>query len=456
MKSVHVYLFTLIPAFVTILGLNGKHFGTGPLFILQPQSTVEFLHSNGAVIDCLVHGDPVPEVTWITETAKNTPVNNIPGLLTILPNNSLLLKSFKSPSYRQEIHSTIYRCKAANKYGVIISNPVHVKGVVDQEYRTQVYDEYVILGNTAVLRCNIPSYISDFVEVTSWIIDDDKRISTHHRENSRYNLVQNGNLYIQDVNTGDAASVFKCVTKHRLTKQIRTSSKSGRLYITNPSSSIPPKIVDHTGKVTGRKGEWVVLSCAAQGFPAPKYSWCKQVGNDCLAINADLKTIKQISGILFLKINIEDSGTYSCRAENNVGEDKRRCQLIVFDKMTVFVNPQTQMVKIGQKATLECVITGDKMLERFINVQWVKDGKIIISSNKRIINGNRIEFLTIDNDSRGMYQCFVQSPDEVLQATAEIKLESVQPTLLEIFKSDTFQPGPSIKLKCSASGDPFA
>jgi len=36
----------------------------------------------------------------------------------------------------------------------------------------QVYDEYVISGNTAVLRCQVPTYMTDFVLVTSWVQDD--------------------------------------------------------------------------------------------------------------------------------------------------------------------------------------------------------------------------------------------------------------------------------------------
>ncbi|GFG29297.1 hypothetical protein Cfor_12132, partial [Coptotermes formosanus] len=42
---------------------------------------------------------------------------------------------------------------------------------VKQKYGAQVYDEYVISGNTAVLRCQVPSYAADYVMVTPWIQD---------------------------------------------------------------------------------------------------------------------------------------------------------------------------------------------------------------------------------------------------------------------------------------------
>lgn len=32
--------------------------------------------------------------------------------------------------------------------------------------------EYVIKGNTAILKCTIPSFVTDFVVVNSWISSD--------------------------------------------------------------------------------------------------------------------------------------------------------------------------------------------------------------------------------------------------------------------------------------------
>lgn len=44
--------------------------------------------------------------------------------------------------------------------------------VVNQYYEAEVVSEYVIKGNTAVLKCNIPSFVTDFVKVESWIGSD--------------------------------------------------------------------------------------------------------------------------------------------------------------------------------------------------------------------------------------------------------------------------------------------
>ena len=44
--------------------------------------------------------------------------------------------------------------------------------MVSQAYQVNVHDEYVLLGNAGLLRCLIPSFVSDFVLIDSWVGDD--------------------------------------------------------------------------------------------------------------------------------------------------------------------------------------------------------------------------------------------------------------------------------------------
>lgn len=43
--------------------------------------------------------------------------------------------------------------------------------VVRQKYEVQVRDVYVLPGNTGVLRCDIPTFVKEYVAVTSWVRD---------------------------------------------------------------------------------------------------------------------------------------------------------------------------------------------------------------------------------------------------------------------------------------------
>jgi len=40
--------------------------------------------------------------------------------------------------------------------------------VVSQYYEAQVYDMFVIRGNTAIFKCSVPSFVSDYVNVDLW------------------------------------------------------------------------------------------------------------------------------------------------------------------------------------------------------------------------------------------------------------------------------------------------
>lgn len=43
--------------------------------------------------------------------------------------------------------------------------------VVAQYYDTDVNKEYAIRGNSAILKCVVPSFVADFVKVLSWHTD---------------------------------------------------------------------------------------------------------------------------------------------------------------------------------------------------------------------------------------------------------------------------------------------
>lgn len=44
--------------------------------------------------------------------------------------------------------------------------------VVKQFYESRVIDEFVLKGNTGILKCLVPSFVTDFVLVEGWVADD--------------------------------------------------------------------------------------------------------------------------------------------------------------------------------------------------------------------------------------------------------------------------------------------
>lgn len=57
-------------------------------------------------------------------------------------------------------------------------------------YKTGVGEEYIILGNDALIKCNVPSFVSDFVSVDSW--EDSEGVQIFHDDNiGNYSQVHN-------------------------------------------------------------------------------------------------------------------------------------------------------------------------------------------------------------------------------------------------------------------------
>ncbi|KAK0156909.1 hypothetical protein PV327_011536, partial [Microctonus hyperodae] len=80
---------------------------------------------------------------------------------------------------------------------------------VQQFYESRVIDEFVLRGNTAILKCLLPSFVGDFVDVVEWLADDGTSYLADDQSEkvvSQYFEVQ---VYDVFAIRGNAA-IFKC------------------------------------------------------------------------------------------------------------------------------------------------------------------------------------------------------------------------------------------------------
>jgi len=76
--------------------------------------------------------------------------------------------------------------------------------VVSQFYVTEAENEYVIRANSAIMKCKIPSFVSEFVQVDQWVADDGT-IYTHGQE---YGMTPVDTDVMCAVVRGTASSLF--------------------------------------------------------------------------------------------------------------------------------------------------------------------------------------------------------------------------------------------------------
>ncbi|XP_055593963.1 cell adhesion molecule Dscam2 isoform X13 [Uranotaenia lowii] len=420
----------------------------GPVFLKEPTNRIDFSNSTGAVVECSATGNPPPEMIWIR--SDGTAVGEVPGLRQILPNGNLVFPPFRAEDYRQDVHAQVYACMAKNQFGSIISRDVNVRAVINQHYQPEILTEYVIRGNSAILKCSIPSFVSDFVRVESWIDEEGTEMTPSEDYDGKYMVLPSGELHIREVGPEDGYKSYQCRTKHRLTGETRLSATKGRLVITEPLASIAPRLTsgDKSRNLEVRSHENITLLCPAQSFPVPVFRWYKYIEGTTRkqAVVLDDR-VKQVSGTLIIKdAVVDDSGKFLCVVNNSVGGESVETVLTVTAPLAAKIEPRTQTVDFGRPAVFTCKFSGNPIK----TVSWMKDGKSLGHSDAVL----RIE--SVKKEDRGMYQCFIRNDQESAQASAELKLGGRfdPPVIREAFPEETRHPGPSVFLKCIAGGNP--
>ncbi|XP_051153611.1 cell adhesion molecule Dscam2 isoform X36 [Leptopilina boulardi] len=420
----------------------------GPVFLKEPPNRVDFSNGTGAVIECQARGNPQPDIIWVR--ADGTAVGDVPGLRQVLPNGNLVFPPFRAEDYRQEVHAQIYICLAKSSVGSVHSRDVNVRAVVTQYYEAEVVSEYVIRGNAAILKCTIPSFVAEFVSVASWEGSDGSSYEASFNYDGKYLVLPSGELHIKDVGPEDGYKTYQCRTKHRLTGETRLSATKGRLVITEPVGSARPKFPSLADLQAFRTmlSEPMTLLCPAQGFPVPSQRWYKFIDGTSRRQPVQLnERVRQVSGTLIIReARVEDSGKYLCIVNNSVGGESVETVLTVTAPLSAEIEPTVQTVDFGRPATFTCNVKGNPVK----TISWLKDGKPLGHEEQTL----RIE--SVKKEDKGMYQCFIRNDQESAQATAELKLGGrfEPPQIRQAFSEETLQPGPSVFLKCVASGNP--
>ena len=73
------------------------------------------------------------------------------------------LKAFPTPANWNSFQ------KVKNVYFGVDTNVIILFLVTSQLYETHILPESVIVGNDALLKCAVPSFVADFVTITAWM-----------------------------------------------------------------------------------------------------------------------------------------------------------------------------------------------------------------------------------------------------------------------------------------------
>lgn len=60
--------------------------------------------------------------------------------------------------------------------------------MVSQTYSVNLMEENVLRGNSAVVKCHIPSFVTEYVTVASWIISEENADHIEIKIDETFNL----------------------------------------------------------------------------------------------------------------------------------------------------------------------------------------------------------------------------------------------------------------------------
>ncbi|XP_019382391.1 PREDICTED: brother of CDO isoform X2 [Gavialis gangeticus] len=269
-------------------------------------------------------------------------------------------------------------------------------------------------GNTAIIACDLPeSHPKALV-----------RYSVNHEwlESSRdnYLIMPSGNLQIVNASQEDEGT-YKCAAYNPVTQEVKTSVSSERLRVRR-SMAEAARIIYPTEAQTiiVTKGQSLILECVASGIPPPRVTWAKDGTN----VSGYNKTRFLLSNLLIDTTNEEDSGSYSCMADNGVGEAGAA---FIFYNVQVFEPPEVtmelsqQIIPWGQSAKFTCEVRGNPQP----SVMWLRNAMPLSSNHRLRLSRRALRVVSVGPEDDGIYQCMAEN--EVGSAQAMVQLRTARP-----------------------------
>uniref|UniRef100_A0A8R1YFS5 Ig-like domain-containing protein n=1 Tax=Pristionchus pacificus TaxID=54126 RepID=A0A8R1YFS5_PRIPA len=177
-------------------------------------------------------------------------------------------------------------------------------------------------------------------------------------------------LELDGFNVGERAE-YQCVARNRF-----GADYSKRTVVEVHEVPILTRNPDHVAMLVGGNAKF---NCAAKGFPTPTIQWTKDDG-DSFPAASEKRLHLGVDAIYIVAVKLEDSGAYTCTAENAAGTAHASAILRVYDNSFLPPILSRHSVDMGATTVLDCtcaVQTGQR-------IEWTKNGKRLFNDNEAV------------------------------------------------------------------------
>ncbi len=163
----------------------------------------------------------------------------------------------------------------------------------------------------------------------------------------------------------------------------------------------------------------VRLYCIAQGWPEVTYEWYSLHNDIPKLINNGHKhrVYKELGVITLQNVVTSDSSKFICHMNSSAGSERAEIELLVKSTLYARIEPQFQVLRIGQTITFNCTTLGFPV----VGITWLKNAKVITHSSRISFesNGHIIHIKNAKRQDTAIYQCLVRGVNgDNVQASA--------------------------------------
>ncbi|XP_037123874.1 contactin-5 isoform X1 [Syngnathus acus] len=386
----------------------------GPVFIQEPDDVIFPLDGGGGgdnkvMLHCEARGNPPPAYSWYV---NGTQVDTGADLRYRLAEGNLIIANVS-----KKADFGTYQCRARNNFGTVLSRDAHLQFAYIGEFSAKTRGGVSVReGQGVVLMCTPPPHSPEIIY--SWVFNE---FPSFVAEDSRRFISQmTGNLYVSKVQPSDVGS-YICLLKNTATNaRVLSPPTPLTLRTDGIMGEYEPKIEVHfPTSVLAARGVTVRLECFALGNPVPTITWRKINGN----IPKKARLRKSQAVLEIPNIQLEDSGTYECKAENPRGGTafKGHLQVYTLPQWVRMINDS--QLDSGEKLHWECKATGRPRP----TYRWLRNGLPLTSQGRMEIVNGELSIHKLQPVDSGMYQCVAENKYGAIYSNAELKILASAP-----------------------------
>ncbi|NXD75821.1 TITIN protein, partial [Halcyon senegalensis] len=224
-------------------------------------------------------------------------------------------------------------------------------------------------------------------------------------------------------------------------------SSTAHLTVSEPPSFV--KKVDPSYLLT--PGDSARLQCKIKGSPEIQVTWFKYNKEIRESNTHKMSFVNSVAVLDILEMKVDDSGSYSCEAVNEVGSDSCTTEVVVKEPPSFIRTLEPAEIVKGTNPVLQCEVVGTGPFD----ISWYKDKKQIRSSKKYRLTSQKtvisLEVSSFNSADVGEYECVIANEVGKCICSATYILKE-PPSFIKKIENVTALAGDSVTLQAVVKG----